>query len=165
MRTWTNWYLVYAVTLGLSFGISMGLTFVVRRYALRWQILDHPGDRKMQKRPVPLLGGVSIVATFYVMVIGSLLLVEPVRQFGIEWLEIHVFQFLGKDHETKLLGIFAGGLLIAILGLVDDLQALRPWLKLLGQCVAAAVLVISDMRLNLFAETWLGHRQIGRAHV
>ena len=157
MRTWTNWYLVYAVTLGLSFGISMGLTFVVRRYALRWQILDHPGDRKMQKRPVPLLGGVSIVATFYVMVIGSLLLVEPVRQFGIEWLEIHVFQFLGKDHETKLLGIFAGGLLIAILGLVDDLQALRPWLKLLGQCVAAAVLVISDMRLNLFAETWLGH--------
>ena len=82
MRTWTNWYLVYAVTLGLSFGISMGLTFVVRRYALRWQILDHPGDRKMQKRPVPLLGGVSIVATFYVMVIGSLLLVEPVRQFG-----------------------------------------------------------------------------------
>ncbi|HNV22802.1 MAG TPA: MraY family glycosyltransferase, partial [Candidatus Hydrogenedentes bacterium] len=160
MRTWTNWYLVYAVTLGLSFGISMGLTFVVRRYALRWQILDHPGDRKMQKRPVPLLGGVSIVATFYVMVIGSLLLVEPVRQFGIEWLEIHVFQFLGKDHETKLLGIFAGGLLIAILGLVDDLQALRPWLKLLGQCVAAAVLVISDMRLNLFAETWLGHRPV-----
>ncbi|MGI6458715.1 MAG: MraY family glycosyltransferase [Candidatus Hydrogenedentales bacterium] len=158
MRTWTNWYLVYAVTLGLSFSISLGLTYVVRYYALRWQILDHPSARKLQKRPVPLLGGVSIVATCYVMVVGSLLLVEPVRQFGIEWLEIHVFQFLGKDHETKLLGIFGGGLLIAILGLVDDLHTLRPSLKLVGQCVAALVLVLSDMRLNLFAETWLGHR-------
>ena len=89
MQPWTNWYLVYAVTLGLSFGISMGLTSVVRFFALRWHILDHPGDRKMQKRPVPLLGGVSIVVTFYVMVMGSLLLIQPVRQFGIDWLEIH----------------------------------------------------------------------------
>lgn len=156
MQPWTNWYLVYAVTLGLSFGISMGLTSVVRFFALRWHILDHPGDRKMQKRPVPLLGGVSIVVTFYVMVMGSLLLIQPVRQFGIDWLEINVFQFLGKDHEIKLLGIFAGGILIALLGLTDDLQALRPWLKLLGQCVAATVLVLSDMKLNLFSETWLG---------
>lgn len=156
MRTWTNWYLIYAVTLGLSFGISMGLTSVVRHLALRWQILDHPGERKMQREAVPLLGGVSIIVTFYVMVIGSLVLVQPVREFGIQWLETHVFQFLGEDHEIKLLGIFAGGVLIALLGLTDDLKALRPWLKLLGQCVAAAVLVLSDMKLDLFSEAWLG---------
>lgn len=156
MQTWTNWYLVYAVTLGLSFGISMGLTSVMRHLALRWRILDHPGDRKTQKRPVPLLGGIAIVVTFYIMVMGSLLLVQPVREFGIQWLETHVFQFLGKDHEIKLLGISAGGILIALLGLTDDLQTLRPWLKLLGQCVAAAVLVLSDMKLNLFSEEWLG---------
>lgn len=156
MQTWTNWYLVYAVTLGLSFGISMGLTSVMRHLALRWHILDHPGDRKTQKRPVPLLGGIAIVVTFYIMVMGSLLLVQPVREFGIQWLETHVFQFLGKDHEIKLLGISAGGILIALLGLTDDLQTLRPWLKLLGQCVAAAVLVLSDMKLNLFSEEWLG---------
>lgn len=156
MQTWTNWYLVYAVTLGLSFGISMGLTSVMRHLALRWHILDHPGDRKNQKRPVPLLGGIAIVVTFYIMVMGSLLLVQPVREFGIQWLETHVFQFLGKDHEIKLLGISAGGILIALLGLTDDLQTLRPWIKLLGQCVAAAVLVLSDMKLNLFSEEWLG---------
>ena len=156
MQTWTNWYLVYAVTLGLSFGISMGLTSVMRHLALRWHILDHPGDRKNQKRPVPLLGGIAIVVPFYIMVMGSLLLVQPVREFGIQWLETHVFQFLGKDHEIKLLGISAGGILIALLGLTDDLQTLRPWIKLLGQCVAAAVLVLSDMKLNLFSEEWLG---------
>ncbi|MFO7974036.1 MAG: MraY family glycosyltransferase [Candidatus Hydrogenedentota bacterium] len=161
MQTQTNWYLVYAVTLGLSFGICMGLTAVLRHLALRWHILDHPGDRKVQKRSVPLLGGVAIVITFYVMIMGSLLLVQPVREFGIQWLDTHVFQFLGKDHEIKLLGIFAGGILIALLGLTDDLQALRPWLKLLGQCVAAAVLVLSDMQLNLFSEQLLGPAAAG----
>ncbi len=156
MYVWINWYLVYAVTLGLSFGISLGMTWVMRHFALKWHILDHPGDRKAQKRPVPLLGGAAIVVTFYLMTMGSLLLVQPVREFGIEWLEIHVFQFLGRDHEIRLFGIFAGGLLIAILGLVDDLKTLRPWLKLAGQCAAAAVLIMSDVTINLFTERWLG---------
>ena len=149
-----NWYLIYATVLASSFGLSLVLTGVVRRLAIRWRILDHPSGRKSQKAPVPLLGGVAIVVTFYAVILGSLLLLQPVRGFGSEWLRVHIFDFLGQGHRVRLTGIFAGGFLIFLLGVVDDLKALSPWLKLVGQLVAALVLVWSDMSLKVFSDTW-----------
>ena len=60
-----NWYLIYAYALGVSFFVSLALTALVRVLAIRWNILDHPGERKMHHQPVPLMGGVAIFLTFY----------------------------------------------------------------------------------------------------
>ncbi|NJL06956.1 MAG: hypothetical protein HC900_00845 [Methylacidiphilales bacterium] len=61
-------YLIYAYAFGLAFALSLLITFLVRRMALRWGVLDHPGERKLQPEPMPLLGGVGIVAAFYLVI-------------------------------------------------------------------------------------------------
>lgn len=151
-----NWYLIYAYALGVSFALSLFLTWVVRRLAIRWKVLDHPGERKLQKEPVPLMGGVAIVVTFYVVIIGHLLLLEPVRRLGFDWLEDHVLYFLGENVLTKIIGLVSGGVLVFALGVVDDIRALRPEVKLVFQVIAALILVLSGTHLQVFlTHNWL----------
>lgn len=145
-----RWYLIFAVALVESFLLSVVLTALFRRLAIRWDLVDRPGERTMHTKPIPTLGGVAIYATFHIVIVGNLLLLEPVREFGFEWLEANVLQFLGDHALRRLMGIFAGAFLIFLLGVVDDVRALSPEIKLTGQIVAALVLVLSGIRLDLF---------------
>jgi UDP-GlcNAc:undecaprenyl-phosphate GlcNAc-1-phosphate transferase len=150
-------YLIFAYALGVSCGISAVLTHVVRRLALRWGILDHPGERKVHRDPVPLMGGVAIVGTFFIMIGIHLAVLVFKEEFGSAWIEKNFLAFLGADSTVKLTGVLTGGALIFLLGVVDDLKVLTPWLKLVGQIAAAAVLVLSGIRIELFvfSNVWL----------
>lgn len=145
-----NWYLIFGYALVESFLLAIVITAAVRRLALRWNVVDSPGERKMHLAPVPLLGGVGIYVTFNLVIGVNLLILLSVEQLGLEWMERNVLSFLGENALRRLGGIFAGALLIFILGLVDDLRALKPEIKLAGQLVAALVLVLSGIRLDLF---------------
>lgn len=148
----TNWYLIYGYVLVVSFIISLVLTELVRKMALRFGVLDQPGERKVHGTPVPLLGGVAICVTVYLMVGVHLSLLRPARDLGFEWLEGHVLYFLGDQVKTRLTGLAAGGGIIFALGVVDDLKALRPEIKLVFQTVAALILVFSGIKINLFLD-------------
>lgn len=150
-------FLIYAYVLGASFLLSLAFTALARRLALRFNILDQPGHRKMQQAPVPLMGGVAIVAAFYLVTAGHILVLLLTTRFGAAWIEENLLLFLGDDARVKVAGILAGGLIIFVLGVVDDLAAMTPWVKLVGQIVAASVLVMSGIRLELFvlSEIWL----------
>lgn len=143
-------YLAYAYTFIVSALLAAGLTAAVRKLALRWQILDHPGDRKEQTEPVPLLGGVAIVAVFYLVVVGHALVSLPLERVGLDDFERVLAAALGDGSTGKLAGILAGGLVVFFLGLVDDRRALNPWAKLSGQILAGLILVLADVRIELF---------------
>ncbi len=143
-------YSIYAYALIFSFLLAVFLTEVVRRVALRWEIYDHPGERKVHREPIPLMGGVAIVTTFYCIILVHLAITYFSERLGAGWLSENLGAILGADHHVKLAGIFAGGALIFVLGLVDDLRNLSPWIKLVGQITAALVLVLSDVSLDLF---------------
>ena len=145
-----RWYLIYGYAFVMSCVLAVALTAVARRVALRWRVLDHPGERKMQREPVPLLGGAAIWLTFYTMIGANLIALAMAPRLGLSWLEEEVLSFLGSDVKLKLLGIGIGGLIIFTLGLIDDVVALRPEGKLIGQIVAALVLVLCGIRLDLF---------------
>jgi len=99
---------------------------------------------------------VAIFATFYSVILAHLLILVPARQLGDYWLEANILSFLGANVRLKLTGIFVGGAVVFALGVVDDLRALRPELKLAGQIVAALILVFSGIRLDLFIPNmWL----------
>lgn len=151
MTLWqVNWYSIFAYALGVSFVLSAVLTHVVRRLAIRWNVLDHPGERKTQSEPVPLLGGVAIATTFYLVILFNLLLLYSARSFNFEWLQANVLSFLGSGQEavTKLVGIFLGSVIITAVGVVDDLVALQPEKKLVGQLAAALVTVACGIRFD-----------------
>ncbi len=145
-----DWYFLYACVLGAAFVLSLLLTEVVRRVALRLRILDHPGERKVHVKPVPLMGGVAICITFYVVIFGAYLCMR----YGMCLSPLGVLgQFLddlGANAGTKITGILVGAFLIFMLGVMDDLRALSPEVKLIGQVAAALVLVLSGMRIRMF---------------
>jgi len=148
-------FAIYAYLFLLTFSISWVGTLTVRHLALRFEVLDRPGHRKMHDEPMPLLGGVAMVGAFYLVAVGHIAVLSLATQFGNDWMEQRLLLFLGEDAQIKVAGLLAGGFLVFLLGVADDLYALTPWIKLFGQVVAAAVLVLSGIRLEIFVlSTW-----------
>jgi UDP-GlcNAc:undecaprenyl-phosphate GlcNAc-1-phosphate transferase len=118
--------LIFASALALA----VGGTPMVRRIALRLGILDQPSVRKIHVNPIPLLGGVAIYGAF----IAALLL------FG------------DRFRLDELVSILVGASLMSFLGVWDDRRSLSPMLKLVGQFLAASILVFTGVRIGTF--TW-----------
>lgn len=109
---------------GIALAVGMVLVPVIRYYSLKANLYDAPGERKIHTQPIPRLGGVAIFIAFVVALgLGSTL--HP---------QVNAI-LLSKGN----LGLFAGGALMFILGLLDDLFNLSPYVKLLWQFVAASV--------------------------
>jgi UDP-GlcNAc:undecaprenyl-phosphate GlcNAc-1-phosphate transferase len=120
----TTYMLIFASALAMA----VGGTPVVRRLALRLGVIDQPSSRKIHVNPVPLLGGVAI----YGACIAAVLL------FGNRF----------RLHE--LVSILVGASLVSFLGVWDDRQSLSPLLKLVGQVLAASILVLTGVRIGTF---------------
>lgn len=149
--------LIYAYALALTFGTSVVLTACMRRVAIRHNLLDRPGAHKKHEEPVPLMGGVAIVASFFLVALTHIAVFRVARWLGAPGLEQGVLDFLGEGTEIKVAGILAGALTVFILGVVDDFKALSPMPKLFGQIGAALMLVASGLRIEAFvlSNFWL----------
>jgi UDP-GlcNAc:undecaprenyl-phosphate GlcNAc-1-phosphate transferase len=101
----------------------LATTPLVRVLARRLGFVDRPASRKMHARPVPLGGGVALVAGIVAGGVAS-------RSFELE---------------ARFPLAALGGLAVAVgLGLVDDRSPLRPGTKLAGQLLAASILVLGS---------------------
>jgi UDP-GlcNAc:undecaprenyl-phosphate GlcNAc-1-phosphate transferase len=107
-----------AILVGSSV-LTLVLTPLALRYALRRQVLDHPGGHKGHTSPVPYLGGVAIVLAFSAAIVVASLVRGP----------------RGRDELLAVVGIAVG---LALLGLVDDLRGLGPFIRVTLE-VAAGV--------------------------
>lgn len=102
-------------------------TPIVKKIAFKFNVLDIPKDaRKVHKKPIPLLGGVAI----YIAFISTLILKS------------------GKLTASEM-GILIGATIIAIGGIIDDKYDIRPRYKLVFQILAAAVLIMFGVEINL----------------
>ena len=120
----TTYMLIFASALVMA----VGGTPLVRHLALRLGITDQPSARKIHIKPVPLMGGLAIYAAF----IAALLL------FG------------NRFRLNELISILVGASLMSFLGLWDDRRGLSPWLKLIGQFLAASLLVVTGVHIGTF---------------
>ncbi len=143
-------YMTYGYSFAIALVCAIGATELMRRLALRWNVLDHPGGRKTQATPVPLLGGVAIVLTLYGLVLLHLAVLFTLDQFGMAYIRNFLHGALGDGGEIKLAGILLGGGVVFLLGVYDDLYALRPLTKLAGQTTAGLLLVLANVRIELF---------------
>jgi len=112
---------------------SVLATPLVRRLALRTGIVDAPASRKIQVVPVPLLGGAAIYAAFVIALIV----------FG------------DRFYVRELVGIMLGATLVSLFGLADDRWGLNAYLKLGGQALAGAILILGGTQVRLFPVEWL----------
>ena len=119
--------------------IATVLTPVIRGFARRRGLLDHAlTSRKIHRKPIPRLGRVAIVVAFYL----------PLLFLGLAgggaW-----SGFQGSP--ARAVGLLAGGLGIALLGLVDDLRGVRPRHKLAVQVAIATVAYALGFRVDQIA--------------
>ena len=111
-------YLAVFVTTAI---LSIVLTPMVLRYAIRANVLDQPGQHKSHKVAVPYLGGLAIVVTFVIAVILMSVLRPPHTGRG------------------ELLGVLTIAVLLAAVGLIDDLRQVSPLWRLIAEVSAASI--------------------------
>ena len=125
------------------------LTPLVRGLASRRGLLDHAlGSRKVHGRPVPRLGGVAMVVAFYAP-LAALLFVDS--EVG------HRFWAQGE----RAVGLFAGGLAIAALGVFDDLWGADARVKFTVQFAVAGLLYAIGFRIDQIANPFGDPIQLG----
>ncbi len=101
----------------LAFVASFSLTAALRRYALRRQLMDVPNARSSHRVPTPRGGGMAIVVTLAVA-IGTLANSGLVAT-SLAW------------------AVLGSGLMVALIGFVDDHGHIAARWRLLGHFVAA----------------------------
>ncbi|HTP28520.1 MAG TPA: MraY family glycosyltransferase [Anaeromyxobacteraceae bacterium] len=125
----------------ISFAFAVAITPAIRSAAIRKNLLDQAlNTRKLHHRPVPRLGGIAIVVSFYLTVVGALL--WPVVQSSLS----------GNSFEnpTKAVAVLLGGLVICGLGLYDDLIGAGARQKFIVQFGVAAMLYLAGLRIEVF---------------
>jgi UDP-GlcNAc:undecaprenyl-phosphate GlcNAc-1-phosphate transferase len=108
-----NLEVVYGAALALL--IVVLLTPAVGGMARILGVVDRPGGRRVNRNPVPRLGGIALF-------------------FGIF---VPALAFLPLGHETK--GLLLGMAVATTVGAIDDFRGLVWWEKLGGQIAAAAI--------------------------
>ena len=128
-----GWFLQYWPVLALSFVAAFAATWVCKKVALKFGIVDRPDNIvKTHKEPIAYLGGVGIFAGLTVGVMA-----------GIYCLQSQEF-FAGAL--KLLLGILAGASIACFIGVIDDLFDITPLQKLLGQLLATVMLILVGIR-------------------
>ena len=119
--------------LGFLTFIFVGIiTPPIRNIALRVGAVDAPTlARKVQKEPVPYLGGVAIAIGIVAASYGSLLAVD----FSLDTFKLASF-------------VLVPAMAISAMGLWDDLKGLEPWPRLVAQTftgiIVAVILTVTD---------------------
>ncbi|GAC1362762.1 MAG: MraY family glycosyltransferase [Actinomycetota bacterium] len=124
--------LEYAAAFAAALMGALIATPIARKLALHLGIVDMPAARKVHKDPVPYLGGLAIILSF----VGAMVLGLVVR--GLPGAYPQVAAILG------------GGLVLAAMGLVDDLRVVPGWVKVPVEILVALWLFSSGIRVRLF---------------
>lgn len=108
---------------------------LLQKLALHIGAVDLPGERKVHKVPVPRIGGVLITFSFLLTVLVFVPMTAAVR------------------------GLLVGALVVAALGLTDDLIGVSPWVKFGVQWLAAGLFLYAarpELTLPLVgSDPWL----------
>ncbi|MBF7019299.1 undecaprenyl/decaprenyl-phosphate alpha-N-acetylglucosaminyl 1-phosphate transferase [Staphylococcus sp. 18_1_E_LY] len=107
--------------------VSLILTPIIIKISQKMDIVDKPNYRKVHTKPISVLGGTVILFSFLL---------------GI---------WLGHPIETEVKPLVIGSVLIYLVGLIDDIYDLKPIIKLIGQIVAALIVVYYGVTIDFIS--------------
>lgn len=124
---------VFVVVIGGSAILSLGSVAASIRIAHRVGAVDRPdSDRKTQERAIPKLGGVAVALTLLVVVAAALIILD-------------------RESDIPLaLGVLGPALGVAILGYIDDIREINPWVRLGSQAALALIAWFAGTQVNVF---------------
>ena len=127
---------LFIFTFGVAMLASLGLTPLIRRLAVSMGAVDKPNHRKVHSRPTPLWGGLGVFGGMIISIPLTLIL------FG------HIEPLLTRRAISSFIGLLVAGVIIVILGLLDDRFTIGAKQKLSVQIVAALVMYYSGISIT-----------------
>lgn len=124
----------------LAFFIALGVVLIITpsviTLANKTGAVDKPDARKVHKAPIPRIGGVGIFLAVILAMIAIGTLIN-----------------LGRENLHEIRGLLISATLMFIVGIIDDYKNLPAKIKLCGQIVAAAVLVVGyEVRVDFVTD-------------
>lgn len=121
---------LYGIGFAAALVMALVLTPLVKRFAIWVGAVDAPNHRKVHTRIMPRLGGLAIFLSF---VVAFFIVLPALEEFhaGVAW------------------GLLLGGAVIVLVGALDDKYELSPKIKLLGQIIAACIVVSFGLKVEL----------------
>jgi UDP-GlcNAc:undecaprenyl-phosphate GlcNAc-1-phosphate transferase len=135
MRNPTELDALYAFLVAAA--VTALLTPLTMRFARLVGAIDEPRERGLSERPTPLLGGLAIFAGVLVA--------------ALIWLPEGYY----KEHQLWY-GVLFAAALITLVGALDDRFDLPPAVKLVGQVVAAVIVVHFGVAVKVITLPFLG---------
>ena len=127
-----NYMLAFLIAIGAALVVTPGVIL----FAAKTGAMDAPDARKVHKKPIPRIGGIGI----YIAFMAGMLVVMSMN-------------VLTEEVSHELIGLLFGGSLIVLLGIIDDYKNLPAKVKLVGQIIAATVLVVVfDVRIDFITD-------------
>ena len=124
--------LVAALTAGMG-------TLAMRAIARKYNIADHPSERRINTKPVPRAGGLAVAGAF--ALIGTLLVIFS-AQLGLS--AGSGSAELTSDGAAALL---LGTVIAGVIGLIDDRYDLRARWQIIGQFLIALIPIAFGLRI------------------
>jgi UDP-GlcNAc:undecaprenyl-phosphate GlcNAc-1-phosphate transferase len=128
---------VVFIALAIAYLVSSLTVPLLVRVAKNRKLFDFPDrDRHGHPLPVPRLGGVAIFSGLF----AALLVAKVVTG---------LFTKLPTDITSLTIALGAGGTILFLLGLYDDLRGATPVAKLVAQVAAAALVIQAGFRIDV----------------
>lgn len=128
--------------------VCAALTPLARLLAIRVGALSAPGGRHVHEQPTPRLGGLAICVAFFAPLIALFFVDSPVAA-------------MFTSETRKAAGLFAGGVLMCGVGVVDDTRGLRARYKLIAQIAAAVIAYECGFQIQAVSLPLLGELSMG----
>jgi len=112
--------------------LSAVFTFLIKKISLKYNILDRPdSERKIHKKPIPLLGGAAIFLSFFLI----LFFVKDRLLAG----NLDIYHWLG---------FFAGACFLMLGGFLDDKYNLAPGKQIIFPILAILAIIIAGVEIE-----------------
>ncbi len=140
-----------SILVATLFGLVVTLTLVplVKRIAMKNDIMAYPGGRRNHEEPVPLLGGLAIFLPLIIVFIG-LFLADATGSTHYD-----------KDIYLKLVSLLLATFWILLLGTLDDVIKLNWREKLGGQLIGVLILILGGHTIGNTTLPFLGMVEFG----
>ena len=123
----------------LAFITAFVITPHTMRLAKRVGAIDIPNDRRVNKKPMPRLGGLAVISGFLLFIIYLLITTS---------LEGKINLFGEENYYFKLIGFFIGIVILGIVCYIDDVKGIPSYAKLTAQIVAAIIVVAFGIKIE-----------------
>ena len=145
----TRPWVPYVVLFLAALLTTLVTTPLARKIAWRLGAVDHPGKRRINKVPIPRMGGIAVFL--------GIIVAFAIQAFGTNYLHWPMIltpapHFRTLDYHMVVVGFAA----IFATGVIDDVFQLRPLQKFAGQIMAASIAVAGGVVIGVIVNPLSG---------